>query len=133
VIITRPIENLPWEGTFHFDEGFYYFRNVGKRVLFGGGRNLAFETETSTQFAYNTNILSALERLLQEVILPDASFEIEQRWTGIMGFSPEKQPMIKKVSPRIALGFACNGMGISLGSTAGEEVARLVGESIVNT
>jgi gamma-glutamylputrescine oxidase len=126
VVITRPIKNLAWEGTFHFDEGYYYFRNVGKRVLFGGGRNLAFEEETSTLFQYNTTILSALEQLLREVILPEQDVEIEQHWAGIMGFSADKQSIIKKVSPGIVLGFACNGMGISLGSTTGEEVAEMV-------
>ena len=33
VLLTSPIEGLPWKGTFHSDEGFYYFRNLGNRVL----------------------------------------------------------------------------------------------------
>ena len=32
VLITNPIEGLPFKGTFHFDKGFYYFRNVGNRL-----------------------------------------------------------------------------------------------------
>lgn len=126
VILTKPIPELQWEGTFHFDEGFYYFRNVGKRVLFGGGRNLAFEEETSGKFEYNKKILAELERLLREIILPGKAFEIEQSWSGIMGFSEDKQPIIKKLSARLVLGFACNGMGVSLASTVGDEVANLV-------
>jgi glycine/D-amino acid oxidase-like deaminating enzyme len=120
------LENLSWQGAFHFDEGYYYFRNVGKRVLFGGGRNLAFETETTTQFECNTTIFSALEQLLREVILPGKSFEIEQQWSGIMGFSEDKQPIVQKISSKIILGFACNGMGVSLASTIGDEVAALL-------
>jgi gamma-glutamylputrescine oxidase len=126
VIITKPVADLAWEGTFHFDEGFYYFRNVGKRVLFGGGRNLAFEEETADNFDYNENILAELVRLLHEIILPGKQFEIEQRWSGIMGFSEDKQPIIKKHSARIVLGFACNGMGVSLSGTVGDAVADLV-------
>src|SRR5690606_39950910 len=34
VLITKPIENLAFKGCFHMDEGFYYFRNVGNRLLF---------------------------------------------------------------------------------------------------
>lgn len=128
IILTKPIKRLPWEGTFHFDEGFYYFRNVGTRVLFGGGRNLAFEEENTTQFQTNPTIISALERLLQEIILPGQMFEIEQYWSGIMGFSTDKQPIVKKLSPRLTLGFACNGMGVSLASAIGDEISGLMTE-----
>lgn len=126
VIITKPIQNLGWQGALHFDEGFYYFRNVGDRVLFGGGRNMAFEEETSLKFEHNETILNQLERLLKEVILPGKDFEIEQRWSGIMGFSEDKQPIVRKVSDRIIVGFSCNGMGVSLSSAIGYDVAELV-------
>jgi gamma-glutamylputrescine oxidase len=61
VIITSAIERLPFKGSFHFDEGYYYFRNVGKRVLFGGGRNLDFQTESSTKFEVNNLIVNDLK------------------------------------------------------------------------
>jgi gamma-glutamylputrescine oxidase len=61
VIITSEMEHLPFKGSFHFDEGYYYFRNVGKRVLFGGGRNLDFQTETSTKFEFNKLIVNDLK------------------------------------------------------------------------
>src|SRR5690606_1898411 len=35
VLITKPIENLQIKGTFHLDKGYYYFRNVDNRILFG--------------------------------------------------------------------------------------------------
>lgn len=126
ILLTKPIPNLPWQGAFHFDEGFYYFRNLGNRVLFGGGRNLAFEAETTTELRQTAIIQQELERLLRVVILPGQSFEIEQRWSGIMGFSEDKQPIVKQLSPHLVLGFACNGMGVSLASTIGEEVAGLL-------
>jgi gamma-glutamylputrescine oxidase len=40
VLVTHPIPNLHIKGTFHFDQGYYYFRNIDQRILFGGGRNL---------------------------------------------------------------------------------------------
>ncbi|MGZ5243759.1 MAG: NAD(P)/FAD-dependent oxidoreductase [Bacteroidia bacterium] len=126
VIITKPIQNLGWQGALHFDEGFYYFRNVGNRVLFGGGRNMAFAEETSHKFEQNAIILAQLEKLLREVILPGKDFEIEQRWSGIMGFSEDKQPIVKQVSDRIIVGFSCNGMGVSLSSAIGYDIAALV-------
>ncbi|MEX0315927.1 MAG: NAD(P)/FAD-dependent oxidoreductase, partial [Allomuricauda sp.] len=38
VLVTEPIKNLKIKGTFHLDEGYYYFRNINDRILFGGGR-----------------------------------------------------------------------------------------------
>src|SRR5690606_23405980 len=40
VLITESIENLHLKGTFHLEEGYYYFRNIDNRILLGGGRNL---------------------------------------------------------------------------------------------
>ena len=37
VLITKPIPDLHIKGTFHFDEGYYYFRNIDNRILLGGG------------------------------------------------------------------------------------------------
>ena len=45
VLITEPIDHLSIKGTFHFDKGYYYFRNVGNRLLLGGARNKDFENE----------------------------------------------------------------------------------------
>jgi len=35
VLITEPIPNLDIKGTFHLDKGYYYFRNIGNRILLG--------------------------------------------------------------------------------------------------
>ena len=50
VLITKPIKNLQIKGTFHLDKGYYYFRNIDNRILFGGGRNLDFKTEETSEF-----------------------------------------------------------------------------------
>ena len=126
VLITKPIDKLPFEGTFHFDEGYYYFRNVGKRVLFGGGRNLDFETETSTQFQLNTRIQDQLKRYLSEVILPEYSFEIEHQWTGIMGMGENKMPLIKSIGNHGSCAVKMGGMGVAIGSIAGVEAAQIL-------
>lgn len=128
ILMTSPIANLPFRGVFHFDEGFYYFRNVsspeGERILLGGGRNLDFDTEETTALALNTTIQQELERLLQKMILPERSFTIEQRWSGIMGFHASKLPIVQRTHERLVVGFACNGMGVALGSTIGADTAR---------
>lgn len=123
VLVTKPIKNLPFKGVFHIDKGYYYFRNEGERVLFGGGRNLDFATETTTEFEINHSILEELNRQLKEVILPDYEFEIDQTWAGIMAFGKNKIPIIKKHSKNIHLGVRLGGMGVAIGSQMGEKLA----------
>ncbi len=125
VLVTHPIPNLPFEGIFHFDEGYFYFRNHGKRVIFGGGRNLDFEGEQSTQLETTPLIMNALETHLRENILPNTPFEIDMRWAGVMGFGKTKVPIVKRHSERIAIGIRMGGMGVAIGSLIGAELASL--------
>lgn len=126
VLITKPIENLHIEGTFHFDEGYYYFRNIGNRILFGGGRNLDFETENTSEVGQTELIQNQLDRLLKEVILPNTNHEIEHRWSGIMGLGESKNPIVKQLSECVYCGVRLGGMGIAIGSSVGAELADLV-------
>ncbi len=96
IIVTSPIDDLPFSGTFHFDEGFYYFRNVGNRVLLGGARNKAIDEEATTEMETSEAIQQSLERFLAEHILPNSSaYTIDYRWSGIMGFTQNKQPFVE--------------------------------------
>jgi len=130
VLITKPIKNLKLKGTFHYDKGFYYFRNVGERVLLGGARNLDFEGEKTTEFGESPEIQAALHHLLQEVILPDQSFEIEQKWSGIMAFGSAVDPIIRQLQPNIFCAVRGHGMGIAIGSETGEELAEMLQKEI---
>ncbi|WP_113638195.1 NAD(P)/FAD-dependent oxidoreductase [Nubsella zeaxanthinifaciens] len=126
VLITKPIENLAFKGAFHYDKGYYYFRNVGNRVLLGGGRNLDFFTEQTHQFGETPLVQNTLLRLLKDVILPNTSFEVEQKWSGIMAFGPQLSPIIEEVEPNIFCAVRCNGMGIAIGTQTGEEAGEMV-------
>jgi glycine/D-amino acid oxidase-like deaminating enzyme len=122
-MVTTPINNLQLRGTFHFDEGFYYFRNVGDRLLVGGARNKCFEGEATTRFETTTLIQDELERFIATHILPGQLFDIEYRWSGIMGFTEDKQPMIKPISDRVTAIVACNGMGVALSPVISEHLS----------
>jgi glycine/D-amino acid oxidase-like deaminating enzyme len=130
VLVTAPIAGLRWRGTYHLDEGFFYFRNVGDRVLLGGGRNLDFDMETTTDMALTDKIQSALEKLLREVILPDCKPRIECRWAGIMGFAADRQVAVRHLSERIVLGFGCNGMGVALSPEIAADTAELLTQTL---
>lgn len=130
VLTTKPIKNLKVKGTFHYDRGYYYFRNINNRILLGGGRNLDLATETTTQFGKTDLIQNALEKLLSDMILPDTKFEIDMRWSGIMAFGKQLEPIIKEVEPNVYCAARCNGMGIAMGSQTGEDVAKLLINSL---
>lgn len=126
VLVTKPILGLKLKGTFHYEKGYYYFRNIGNRVLFGGGRNLDFKTEETQDFGLTSLVQNKLEQLLKEVILPDIPFEVEQRWSGIMGVGPEKTTVVQPVSEHVVCALRLSGIGIAIGSLVGEEGADLV-------
>ncbi|MGC1630598.1 MAG: FAD-dependent oxidoreductase [Gelidibacter sp.] len=126
VLITKPIKNLQIKGTFHLDKGFYYFRNIDDRILFGGGRNLDFKSEETTEMGQTEIIQNKLEELLKTTILPHTAYEIEHRWSGIMGVGNTKNPIVKQLSSRVFCGVRLGGMGIAIGSHVGREVADLI-------
>ncbi|TDW45929.1 glycine/D-amino acid oxidase-like deaminating enzyme [Flavobacterium sp. 270] len=126
VLITEPIQNLDIKGTFHLDRGYYYFRNIGDRILLGGGRNLDFETETTTEFGQTKIVQNKLEDLLKNVILPNQEFQIAHRWSGIMGVGNSKNPVVTQLSENVFCGVRLGGMGVAIGSLIGTELADLI-------
>jgi glycine/D-amino acid oxidase-like deaminating enzyme len=126
ILLTKPIKNLPFCGTFHYDEGYFYFRNVGNCILLGGGRNLDFAGEQTLDIHTTDYIIDYLKNLLQEVIAPNLVFEIDQQWAGIMAFGEVKKPIIQWYSPNVLLGVRCGGMGVAIGTKVGEMMAAMV-------
>jgi gamma-glutamylputrescine oxidase len=126
VLVTSPIEGLPLKGTFHYDEGFYYFRNLGNRVLLGGARNKAFEEETTTTMTITDTIQKELEQFLARYILRDREYTITDRWSGIMGMGNEKMPIVKEVSPQLFCAVRMSGMGVALAPVIGEQIADMM-------
>ena len=56
IIISKPMKNLKIKGSFHYEKGYYYFRNIDNRILLGGGRNMDMELEKTTLFGINQKI-----------------------------------------------------------------------------
>ena len=125
VLVTKPIQNLNIKGTFHLDKGYYYFRNIENRILFGGGRNLDFKTEETTEMELTKLVQNKLEQILKTVILPDQNFEIDQRWSGIMGMGTQKKPIVKSISKNVYCGVRLGGMGVAIGSSIGKQLSEL--------
>jgi gamma-glutamylputrescine oxidase len=126
VLVTAPIKNLAFKGTFHYQEGFYYFRNLGQRILLGGARNTAFEEEATAEMMTTEKIQSNLEHFLSHYLIPGIPYQITDRWSGIMGMGSEKMPIVKEVSPQIFCAVRMSGMGVALTPVIGEKMAEMV-------
>ncbi len=125
VLITKPIKNLQIKGTFHLEQGYYYFRNIHNRILLGGGRQLDFKAEETVIMGQTKLIQNTLVDLLKTVILPNTNFEIDGRWSGIMGVGAHKNPMVKQLGNNVFCGVRLGGMGVAIGSLVGKELAEL--------
>lgn len=121
VLMTKPIKNLKFKGTFHLNKGYYYFRNFENRVLFGGGRHLDKEGETTEKFGTTDLIQNSLKIILKENILPNQSFEIEQWWSGILGVGNQKTPIVQQYSENVTVAVRLSGIGVAISSLVADE------------
>jgi len=69
-MITKPIKGLTFDSTYVYDSGYYYFRNHGDRILFGGGRNIDFESEECHE-------LENTEKIKENLV-----FKLKELWKG---------------------------------------------------
>ncbi|WP_373523251.1 NAD(P)/FAD-dependent oxidoreductase [Aquiflexum sp.] len=127
VMVTKKLpKTIPWTGSFHFDKGYVYFRNVDNRILLGGGRNMDFEGEQSTDLVVNYKIRDYLKKTYSEIITPGTSPEFEMEWAGIMAFGSSKTPIVKMINKNVGLAVRLGGMGVAIGwETAGDLVTQI--------
>jgi glycine/D-amino acid oxidase-like deaminating enzyme len=125
VIMTSEIADLRITGNHHLEQGYYYFRPVGRRILLGGGRELDKQAEETSEEGLTPLVQSKLETLLKTIILPDHDFTIEQRWSGIMAFGPTKEPLVARIDDRTIIAVRSGGMGVAIGHTLGKRAAAL--------
>ena len=121
---TEVLADLPWSGCFHYNKGYVYFRNIGKRILLGGGRDLDLEGEATDEAGESPVIQAFLGEFLSQHLYPSLP-KIDYAWSGILGFGSSKQPLVKALSNRITAAVGLGGMGVALGASLGEEAAQL--------
>lgn len=125
VLLTKDLEKLAWEGTFHMHQGYVYFRNLGKKLLIGGFRQLDIEGEQTLVEGINPTIKKAILALMNTFLSIPETIEIEREWVGFMGFSTSKKSIRQTIAPNSLLATGMNGMGVALGMKFGKETAHL--------
>jgi glycine/D-amino acid oxidase-like deaminating enzyme len=128
VFVTEPIKNLSFKGCFHFDEGYYYFRNLGNRLLLGGARNADFKNEKTYSLETSATIQKVLEDFMMNRILPKGSKKpkIELRWSGTMGIGSIKKPIIEQVQPNVYCAVRMSGMGVAIAPIVAKKALKLM-------
>jgi gamma-glutamylputrescine oxidase len=124
VLISSEIPNLRLKGSFHFNQGYYYFRDLGNRVLLGGARNQAFDQEHTFEMTTSELIQQELELFLKKIILPGQNYTIDGRWSGIMAIGDEKLPLAKEWEADIFYAVRMGGMGVALAPEIGKMMAK---------
>ncbi len=128
VFVTEPIKNLKFKGCFHFDEGYYYFRNLGNRLLLGGARNADFKNEKTYSLDTSDTIQKVLEKFMMKRILPKGSKKpnIELRWSGTMGMGKIKKPIIEQLQPNVYCAVRMSGMGVAIAPIVAQKALKLM-------
>jgi gamma-glutamylputrescine oxidase len=85
VIVTKPcdISNVPRALGFRY-KGYDYFRPVGERLLYGGGRHLFKEREAVESLEPTQEVRDYLLEQIKDILGHD-NFEIEAHWAGVEG------------------------------------------------
>lgn len=126
VLISEPLPHLPFHGNFHYDQGYYYFRSYGNRLLLGGARNAAFDAEATAVPNITATIQEILEKMARERLIPHQELRISHRWSGIMGFTADKKPVCKSLGNNAYVVAGLNGMGVAIGAALGEDIAQTI-------
>lgn len=126
VLVTEEIPSLEEEGCYFNEGGFYYWRNVGKRLLLGGGRNLDLEAEKTTETAPNPTVVAGLKDFLAQRLGHEHA-SVEHLWTGVMGMGQHsKTPLIKSLEPNIHIAIRLGGMGVATSAAVAEKASNLL-------
>ncbi len=126
VLITAPIPGLALRGAFHYDKGYVYFRNVGDRILLGGGRNQDVTGETSAALLPHYPIRDYLTQLLHNLVAAPTPIVVERWWSGIMGVGAQKKPIVQAAGRHTVVAVRMGGMGVAIGTQVGESAADML-------
>lgn len=127
VLVTESLAGLKWDGVYHYDRGYLYFRRVGDRILAGGARNLEAEEEMTSSFGINPKIRRHLTQFLYEKILAGkAKPKIDFWWSGILGVGKGKFPILEEWEEDCFAAVRLGGMGVAIGSLLGYKLAEMM-------
>lgn len=120
ILATEPLPQF-MEGPCYANFVLDYFRQLPTgEMIIGGFRQLQKDVEKGYSDETSDVIQKALESFLREHIPPVRNAKITHRWSGIMGFSVDGQPMVGSTpqDPQslFCAGFTAHGLGLAFHS-----------------
>ncbi|MBD0269485.1 MAG: FAD-binding oxidoreductase [Cyanobacteria bacterium Co-bin8] len=130
VIATEPVPRL-WDFDWLANDGYEYaIQRPDGRIVFGGMRWRSPTREIGTEDAtvVEPNVSKGLRGFLCEAFAPLRDAKIEYEWTGIMGYTPDENPLIGELpgQPGEFLAAGYTGHGMSIGFLAGKALAEMI-------
>jgi gamma-glutamylputrescine oxidase len=130
VILTAPAPAL-WPFGLVTDFGYEYFiQRPDGRIILGGmrPRSSTQELGVDDDSTIHPQVSQGLREFLPQHFPALKNIAIEQEWTGIMGWTPDLNPLVGPLPNRpheyIAAGYSGHGMPITFG--AGQSLAKLI-------
>jgi gamma-glutamylputrescine oxidase len=125
VIVTEPLAKRLFPCPHYSRGGYdYWHQPPDRRLVLGGRRDTALDTEFTAEEATTPQIQSALESFARELL--GFAPAVEARWAGIWGRTPDEYPLAGPLPGRdrvwVATGYS--GHGNVLGFACGDLVAR---------
>lgn len=129
ILTTTPLPKMVMEGPCYANFVLDYFRQLPTgEVLIGGFRQLEKDTERGFSDETTAPIQEALESFVKKHLPFARSQTVNHRWSGIMGFSFDGNPIVGSLptDPQIYFmgGFTAHGLGMSF------HLAKVLGELI---
>ncbi len=116
IILTEPLP-LFVKGPCYLTKHLCYFRQLQTgELLVGGFRNFDIETENTATDQITEKIQNALTDFTQNYFKNTKNIRIKNRWSGIMGFTPDGQLILGEhpTHKNIFLMGGCSGHGMGL-------------------
>ncbi|MDR7481459.1 MAG: FAD-dependent oxidoreductase [Armatimonadota bacterium] len=127
VLATAPVSQRLFRHLWYAHGGVDYWRQLANgRVLLGGLRRLAASEEVGTDDRLHPRIQRALDGYLRDLGVPPVA--VTHRWSGILGLSPDRLPLIGPVPgrPRLFMAGGYSGQGLAFAFLAGRMLAELL-------
>jgi glycine/D-amino acid oxidase-like deaminating enzyme len=128
MIATEPIEERLFDCPHYGRHGFdYWQQSPDGRILAGGFRDVALDSEFTADEVTTETIQSALERLVADLV--GRPLAVTHRWAGIFGLVPDFLPVVGRLpghGGRVWVAGGYSGHGNVLGFACGDAVARAI-------
>jgi glycine/D-amino acid oxidase-like deaminating enzyme len=124
VLVTEPLPKLRWPRPHYARHGYDYWQQLpDRRLVLGGRRDAALETESTDEEAVTEPVQRALDAFLGELA---RGARVTHRWAGIWGTTDDRLPLVGRVDDRVWVSAGYSGHGNVLGLACGELVADAI-------